>query len=108
MFKLRCALLALAAASLFAAPASASIIVITSQTGSGSIAGAPGCTLVDVPTGAGGTCFGLNLANQSLVLTAIPQASPAGHWKFLGWIGCPSVSGTGGVQCTISDNSGPS
>jgi hypothetical protein len=107
VFKLRCALLALAAASLFAAPASASTIVITSQFGSGSIAGAAGCALADVPTGAGGTCSGLNLANQTLVLTAIPQASPSGHWKFLGWSGCPSVSGTGGVQCTITDNSGP-
>ncbi|MDA0172041.1 hypothetical protein OJ998_23265 [Solirubrobacter taibaiensis] len=96
---------ALLASLAFAAPASANTVVIVSQAGSGSVVGAPGCTRADVPNSLVAPCFGTNLVNQTITFTANPQGSPVGHWKFIGWAGCPSVISIN--QCQVTDNAGP-
>ena len=35
-------------------------------------------------------------------ITATPSSFPSGHWKFSGWQGCESVSGTNNTTCNVS------
>ncbi|HWK28034.1 MAG TPA: putative metal-binding motif-containing protein [Solirubrobacter sp.] len=108
--RLRSLLLALAAgvvlAAAAAAPASAALlIVVPSLSGSGSVSGGNACTNgATVPNGTVTQCPATQIGIAGvdvpmvLVLTAVPQAQPAGHWTFVRWEGCPAPSG---VTCTL-------
>lgn len=94
------AVLALAGASLvWQAPAAQALaVVIPSISGSGTISGSVSCSAVDQPTNAVSSCP--STVGATVTLNATPQATPAGHWVFAGWVGCPTPAGNG---CVIFD-----
>jgi hypothetical protein len=95
-----------------ASPAEAATASLTATiTGAGSITQAPtsshpyscfsfqqsDAVTVGCPSGTYDT--GVFGGPVNLVLVATPSATPAGHWRFLGWVGCPAPSGN---QCTVA------
>ena len=95
-----------------ASPAQAATVTLTAAiTGAGTITNAPtsshaytclsfqqsdsvtvGCPSGNFDTGP----FG---GPVTLVLVASPSATPGGHWRFAGWVGCPAPSGN---QCAVT------
>ena len=81
----------------------AQIIVNPSVSGSGAIAGGAACTGAlpnggVTPCGAVAQGVPFDFVPTVMVLVAVPQATPAGHWSFTRWEGCPIPSAN---QCTI-------
>ncbi len=93
-----------------AAPASAGLVqVVPFISGSGSLSGGTsGCVATSVPNGTLTQCPpsfsgspGIPGTPGLVVLVATPQASPAGHWTFTRWDGCPIPSAN---VCQMFDN----
>jgi hypothetical protein len=83
-----------------ASTAHAQIAFINASTsGAGQIAGLSGqCGVFSSQPNGTITNCGLLIAPVGGSLIAVPQPTPAGHWVFSGWVGCPAPIGT---QCIV-------